>query len=106
MKIENSGSPVLSMTAFVTDPPILQHAMKSVAQVGLAALFTFQHVFKATFGAASYCRTLTCAMRHMVVQLGFAMDSVSIDSRAQCARQSHQRSLFGIQIRRCALAIS
>jgi hypothetical protein len=49
MKIEDSESPVLSMTAFVTDPPILQHAMKSVAQVGLAALFIFQHIFEAKF---------------------------------------------------------
>jgi hypothetical protein len=49
MKIEDSESPVLSMTAFVTDPPALQHAMKSVAQVGLAALFIFQHIFKANF---------------------------------------------------------
>jgi hypothetical protein len=46
MKIEDSGPPILSMTAFVTDPNILQHAMKSVAQVGLAALFIFQHIFK------------------------------------------------------------
>jgi hypothetical protein len=49
MKIEDSGPPILSMTAFVTDPNILQHAMKSVAQVGLAALFIFQHIFKAKF---------------------------------------------------------
>jgi hypothetical protein len=41
MKIEDSGPAILSMTAFVTDPPILQHAMKSVAQVGLAALLSF-----------------------------------------------------------------
>ena len=49
---------------------------------------------------------LICAMRYKVVRIGYATDSVSIDSREQYARQSHQRSLFGIQIRRCALAIS
>jgi hypothetical protein len=37
------------LTAFVTDPNILQHAMKSVAQVGLAALSIFQHIFKVKF---------------------------------------------------------
>ncbi len=35
--------------ALVTDPDILQHAMKSVAQVGLTALFIFQHIFYAKF---------------------------------------------------------
>jgi hypothetical protein len=49
MNIEDNGPPFVSMTAFVTDAPILQHAMKSVAQIGLAALFIFQHVFKAKF---------------------------------------------------------
>jgi hypothetical protein len=38
---------------------------------------------------AAWYRTLTCAMHYMVVRLGFATDSVSIDSRAQYARQSH-----------------
>jgi hypothetical protein len=40
-----------SFTAFamVTDPTILMHAMKSTAQVGLTALFIFQHIFKAKF---------------------------------------------------------
>jgi hypothetical protein len=38
-----------SALAMVTDPMVLQHAMKSVAQVGLTALFIFQHIFKAKF---------------------------------------------------------
>ena len=76
MRIENSGSPILSMTAFMTDPPILQHARE-------------RYTGQSCGHAASDCRTLTCAMRYRVVRLGFATDSVSIDSRAQCARQSH-----------------
>jgi hypothetical protein len=35
--------------AMVTDATTLQHAMKSVAQVGLAALYIYQHIFKAKF---------------------------------------------------------
>jgi hypothetical protein len=30
VKIENSGPPILSMTAFMTDPPILQHARRAL----------------------------------------------------------------------------
>ena len=44
---DNSAS--ISELALVTDPKILQHAMKSVAQVGLTALFIFQHIFRAKF---------------------------------------------------------
>jgi hypothetical protein len=46
-----SDNPTNSFTALavVTDPTVLQHAMKSVAQVGLTALFIFQHIFKAKF---------------------------------------------------------
>jgi hypothetical protein len=35
--------------ALSTDQQVLRHAMKSVAQVGLTALFIFQHIFKAKF---------------------------------------------------------
>jgi hypothetical protein len=44
-------NPDNSFTAFamVTDPTNLKHGMKSVAQVGLTALFIFQHIFKAKF---------------------------------------------------------
>ena len=35
--------------ALVNDPTTLQHAMKSVTQAGLTALFIFQHIFKAKF---------------------------------------------------------
>jgi hypothetical protein len=35
--------------AMVTDTTTLQHAMKSVVQVGLTALYIFQHIFKAKF---------------------------------------------------------
>jgi hypothetical protein len=40
-----------SFTAFAlsTDEKVLRHAMKSVAQVGLAVLFIFQHLFKPKF---------------------------------------------------------
>jgi hypothetical protein len=50
MKMEtNPPDKSLSAFAMVTDPTTLQHAMKSVAQVGLTALFIFQHIFKAKF---------------------------------------------------------
>jgi hypothetical protein len=35
--------------AMTTDIKVLLHAMKSAAQVGLTALFIFQHIFKAKF---------------------------------------------------------
>jgi hypothetical protein len=35
MKIENSGPPILSMTAFMTDPPILQHARRALHRSAL-----------------------------------------------------------------------
>jgi hypothetical protein len=37
--------------AMVTDPKVLLHAMKNVAQVGLTALLIFQHIFRAKFEA-------------------------------------------------------
>jgi uncharacterized membrane protein len=37
------------MYAMVTDATNLRHAMKSVAQVGLTALFIFQHIWKPKF---------------------------------------------------------
>ena len=37
VKIENSGSPNLSMTAFMTDPPILQHARRALHRSVLRA---------------------------------------------------------------------
>jgi hypothetical protein len=39
----------LTMYAMVTDETNLRHAMKSVAQVGLATLFIFQHIWKPKF---------------------------------------------------------
>jgi hypothetical protein len=39
----------LTMYAMVTDKTNLRHAMKSVAQVGLTALFIFQHIWKPKF---------------------------------------------------------
>jgi hypothetical protein len=39
----------LTTLALSTDDKVLQHAMKSVAQVGLMTLFIFQHIFKAKF---------------------------------------------------------
>ena len=38
-----------TMYAMVTDATNLRHAMKSVAQVGLTALFIFQHIWKSKF---------------------------------------------------------
>ena len=35
--------------ALSADKQVLLHAMKSTAQVGLTALFIFQHIFKAKF---------------------------------------------------------
>ena len=50
MAIEKA-SPDASFQAFamVTDPRVIQHAMKSTAQAGLMALFIFQYIFKAKF---------------------------------------------------------
>jgi hypothetical protein len=39
----------LTMYAMVTDKTNLRHAMKSVAQVGLTALFIFRHIWKPKF---------------------------------------------------------
>jgi hypothetical protein len=72
MKIENSGPPILSMTAFMTDPPILQHARRALHRSVLRACGK---------------RLPNPHLRYRVVRLGFATDSVSIDSRAQCARR-------------------
>jgi hypothetical protein len=50
MTIEEKDSDTfISAVALMTDPKILQHTMKSVAQSGLTALFIFQHIFKAKF---------------------------------------------------------
>jgi hypothetical protein len=38
-----------TMSAMVTDAQSLRHAFKSVVQVGLTALFIFQHIWKAKF---------------------------------------------------------
>jgi hypothetical protein len=45
---EGSDSTITTF-ALSTEPKVLSHAMKSVAQVGLTALFIFQHIFKAKF---------------------------------------------------------
>ena len=45
---EGSNSTFTTL-ALTTDPTVLKHTMKSVAQVGLASLFVFQHIFKAKF---------------------------------------------------------
>lgn len=47
MELEPNNS-ILTL-AMTTDPKVLLHAMKSTAQVGLTALFIFQHIFKAKF---------------------------------------------------------
>jgi hypothetical protein len=50
MFIEHKGPDAfISTVALMTDPTILRHAMKSVAQVGLCSLFIFQHIFRAKF---------------------------------------------------------
>ena len=52
MKIENPEPNVSGgfvMLALTTEVLPLQHAMKNTAQVGLTALFIFQHIFKAKF---------------------------------------------------------
>jgi hypothetical protein len=45
---EGSNSTITTF-ALSTEPKALLHAMKNVAQVGLTALFIFQHIFKAKF---------------------------------------------------------
>jgi hypothetical protein len=45
---EGSDGTVLTL-ALSTEPKVLLHAMKSVAQVGLTTLFIFQHIFGAKF---------------------------------------------------------
>jgi hypothetical protein len=45
---EGSDGTILTL-ALSTEPKVLLHAMKSVAQVGLTTLFIFQHIFKAKF---------------------------------------------------------
>jgi hypothetical protein len=50
--IQMPESPVdqsFTALALSTDKQVLLHAMKSTAQVGLTALFIFQHIFKAKF---------------------------------------------------------
>jgi hypothetical protein len=50
MSLEKEGADHLIQTVSLsTDSTVLLHAMKSTAQVGLAALFIFQHIFKAKF---------------------------------------------------------
>jgi hypothetical protein len=51
MKMDTDTNQDKSFTAFamITDPTTLKHAMKCTAQVGLTALFMFQHIFKAKF---------------------------------------------------------
>jgi hypothetical protein len=50
MKLEEEGSDhAIQTISLGTDATVLLHAMKSTAQVGLAALFIFQHIFKAKF---------------------------------------------------------
>ena len=46
---ENSVDKSFTALALSTDKQVLLHAMKSVVQVGLIALFIFQHIFKAKF---------------------------------------------------------
>jgi hypothetical protein len=44
-----ASDPSFMPVALSTDEKVLRHAMRSVAQVGLAVLFIFQHIFKAKF---------------------------------------------------------
>jgi hypothetical protein len=48
MSADNADNSFTAL-AMVTDPKVLLHAMKSVAQVGLTALLIFQHIFRAKF---------------------------------------------------------
>jgi hypothetical protein len=75
----------------------------ALKHVNYGAMRLFQHLFKPKVRAAwsgSNAKTLgharasgmpnlICAMRYKVVRIGYATDSVSIDSREQYARQSH-----------------
>jgi hypothetical protein len=46
---QEGGDGTILTLALSTEPKVLLHAMKSVAQVGLTTLFIFQHIFKANF---------------------------------------------------------
>ena len=46
VKIENSGPPILSMTAFMTDPPILQHARRALHRSALRPFLSFNIYLK------------------------------------------------------------
>jgi hypothetical protein len=43
------GENSFTALALTTDPKVLMHTMKSVAQVGLTVLYIFQHIFKEKF---------------------------------------------------------
>lgn len=51
LKIEKheGGGGTMGIDALTTAPELILHAMKTTAQVGLTALFVFQHSFKAKF---------------------------------------------------------
>jgi len=49
VEMPDPASMSFTTLALSTDDKVLRHAMKSVAQVGLTALFIFQHVFTAKF---------------------------------------------------------
>jgi len=50
MQLETEdGTTAVTQWAMTGDETVLAHALRSVAQVGLAALFIFQHAFKAKF---------------------------------------------------------
>jgi hypothetical protein len=46
---ERGGETGITAVALSTDPQILAHALKSVAQVGLTVLYILQHIFSAKF---------------------------------------------------------
>jgi hypothetical protein len=46
---EKDGTSGITTLAFTVDQAAVEHALKSVAQAGLAALYIFQHVFKEKF---------------------------------------------------------
>jgi hypothetical protein len=48
MELDEASKTIFTY-AITTDPKVILHAFKSVAQVGLTALFILQHVFKAKF---------------------------------------------------------
>jgi hypothetical protein len=65
LKMEKSeGGGTMVIDALTIEPEPLLHAMKTTAQVGLTALFVFQHIFKAKFDLLGISEEMDTLRRH------------------------------------------